>query len=70
MGDLDWSSGWLAGAPVRVLDTVVLDGAGAPRAWFYTSAKSGAVSTKDVAQLTLMHQRCRGSELWQPGKVD
>ena len=33
MGDLDWSSGWLAGAPVRVLDTVVLDGAGAPRAW-------------------------------------
>ena len=52
MGDLDWSSGWLAGAPVRVLDTVVLDGAGAPRAWFYTSAKSGAVSTKDVAQLT------------------
>ena len=52
MGDLDWSSGWLAGSPVRVLDTVVLDGAGAPRSWFYTSSKTGAVATKDAAQLT------------------
>ena len=52
MADLAWYRAWLADAPVRVLDTVTLDGQGRPTNWFYTSSKTGKVATKDSHQLT------------------
>lgn len=52
MADLAWFKGWLADAPVRVLDTVTLDQKGKPMTWFYTSSKTGKVATKEPHQLT------------------
>lgn len=49
---VEWARHWLPRRRVRLLDTVLLDRARNPEAWFYTSSKSGEVCLKDRTHLT------------------
>ena len=51
MADLAWYRAWLADAPVRVLDTVTLDGQGRPTNWFYTSSRRARSRRRTLTNL-------------------